>query len=191
MGFFWWAAPGVRVSGEHSAVNRRSTGLESSASSLLPSPRSLLPSPFSPLPAPRSPLPAPCSLLPAPRPPATDGGFLPNLPKTQLFSGFSLVLYHHQWNSISPPAGIDNVSFWKKHGENTGFGFLGCYVFTKRREGNTVGNALRGVPLAPERRGGRSLQDLGRRKCYLSLNHAQTRSRLRALLCGAEAEVLP
>jgi hypothetical protein len=40
------------------------------------------------------------------------------------------------------------------------------------RRGNTVGNALRGVPLGPERHGGRSLQDFGQRKCYPGLNHA-------------------
>jgi hypothetical protein len=39
-------------------------------------------------------------------------------------------------------------------------------------QGDTVGNALRGVPLGPERHGGRSLQDFGRRKCYPGLNHA-------------------
>ena len=46
----------------------------------------------------------------------------------------------------------------------------------------TVGNALRGVPLAPERHGGRSLQDFGRRKCYPGLNHALP-------LCGSSGMI--
>ena len=41
------------------------------------------------------------------------------------------------------------------------------------RLGNTVGNALRGVLLALERHGGRSLQNFGRGKCYRDLNHAR------------------
>jgi hypothetical protein len=53
--------------------------------------------------------------------------------------------------------------------ENPGIVQFAC------RWGRTVGNALRGVPLGPERHGGRSLQDFGRRKRYPDLNHAKIR----------------
>ena len=51
----------------------------------------------------------------------------------------------------------------------------------------TVGNALRGVPARAERHGGRSLQDSGRRKCYLGLNHA----RLSAETCSQAGDSPP